>query len=303
MVLKDLMERPEPRRVPSNGLMITEEENLLNFCKQMIKKRVFQGSYQERRYVEHLKGYRDLVVLHSKENDLKIDLRYIKNRVYNFYNNDNHWVGISLPETIGAPAGLCIWTEIDNLAFGEYWFQIRSIRFKTNEVIIKLKALHPITANTSGSAHEENSDTTLSPQNLYILFRAWKRSISESIMWFLSKEINKDNILALLRFTGVLLLSLMTGSLEMIKFLGVFVIRFLAEMRNLLRVASPIILKIIDLLNKIIGGLFILLAMVWKDIVSSIKGKEYQKKLPRNTSYQPILENYYTTKPNNKNRL
>lgn len=49
---------------------------------------------------------------------------------------------VSGPETIGAPAaGHCLWTKLQDVAFGFYWFQIRQIRFEDSAVEVRLKVI------------------------------------------------------------------------------------------------------------------------------------------------------------------
>jgi len=48
------------RQIPRHAMAmeLTEEQELQIFVKQMLKKRIFLGHYQERRYVESLGSYR-----------------------------------------------------------------------------------------------------------------------------------------------------------------------------------------------------------------------------------------------------
>lgn len=279
-----------------SGQRSQEEENLVIFCKQMLKTRVFKGSYQERRYVESLQGYRDLIVLDSCEHELKNDLKYIHHRISNFYRNPELWLGVTLPDMVGAPAGTCIWTDVEGNPFGKYWFQIRTIRFRTNEVYIKVKPLRSVsgdalsTGNVGSQAENDHNISMegLTKENIVNLLLSWKRAISTGLMNFLWNDINRENIVAAIRFTFLLFLSILAGSFELIKHLGVFSIRFFAEARLLLHTATPIILKIIELLGKVIGGFYILIAMIWRDLTGS-RAREVPRGLapPRN-QYQAI---------------
>lgn len=108
-------------------------------CKQIIKNRVFLGHYQEKRYVERLKTYKDLVVLNSNEKSFCDDIDLVFKRIQKQINDDNDnganndvsvWLGFTAPNVIGAPAaGYCIWSKLNesesNVAFGQYWFQVR----------------------------------------------------------------------------------------------------------------------------------------------------------------------------------
>lgn len=43
---------------------------------------------------------------------------------------------------IGAPAaGHCLWTKLQDVAFGFYWFQVRQIRIEDREIHLRLKVI------------------------------------------------------------------------------------------------------------------------------------------------------------------
>lgn len=248
-------------------------------CKQMLKNRIFLGHYQEKRHVSSISSYRDLIVVNNTERDLKKLLDSIKLRI-RFYNPES-WIGITDSKMVGTPAGHCLWTEIEELPFGQYWFQIKSIKFRNNEVLLKIKSVR---AMESGDQNEdnrktlidENSDINQIADNFKDLLLKWKDSTRTYILHFLSTEINKENIINTIKFTSLLLLSLVTGTFHGIKFLGVFTIRFMAEFTKFIHVATPIFFGIIEFFNKIVGGFYILLAMVWKDSTGKSRGNDMQ---------------------------
>lgn len=51
------------------------------------------------------------------------------------------WVGITEPSFPGAPSGYCLWVKIKNLPFGQYWFQIRQVKFEEGEIFLRLKSI------------------------------------------------------------------------------------------------------------------------------------------------------------------
>lgn len=102
---------------------------------------MFLGHYQEKRYVERLKTYKDLVVLNSTEKTFRDDIELVYKRIQKQINDDSVdgekndagvWLGFTSPDVIGAPAGHCIWTKLNEsestVAFGQYWFQVRIIQ-------------------------------------------------------------------------------------------------------------------------------------------------------------------------------
>ncbi|XP_075146685.1 uncharacterized protein LOC142221054 [Haematobia irritans] len=275
---------------------------LQSLCKQILKSRLFRGFYEERRYVDNVSGYRDIISLHRSEKELSKLLRDIRDKLAMFYSQQNPdmWIGVSSGALGGFspnPSALetFIWAEMDDLAFGQYWFSIKSLRFRENEVIVKLKTVRPVDAEemaekwTKSSSRErrtteatsDSSSQTTQPdsttkatdesevnlQDFAEIFHQWRASIKQTIYDFMSKDISKENILGVLKFIGLLIVSLISGALVGTKFLGNFTLRFMFELSRLTHVLTPIIFKIIDVFNKIVGGFYLLLAMIWKDAV------------------------------------
>lgn len=243
----------------------------------MLKNRIFLGHYQEKRHVSSISAYRDLIVLNNTERDLKKLLDSIKLRI-GFYNPDA-WIGITDSKMVGTPAGHCLWTEIDELPFGQYWFQIKSIKFRDNEVYLKIKSVRAMETGdqkVETKLIDDSSDINQVAANFKELLLQWRDSTRNHFLHFLSNDITKENIINTIKFSSLLLLSLVTGAFHGIKFLGVFTIRFMAEFTRFIHVATPIFFGIIEFFNKIVGGFYILLAMVWKDSTGKSRGNDMQ---------------------------
>lgn len=83
-----------------------------------------------------LRTYKDLVILSMDEKAFRQDVETVFKRiqtqmVHKRDGNDvtgNVWLGFTGPAVIGAPAGYCVWTKLDEtestLAFGQYWFLV-----------------------------------------------------------------------------------------------------------------------------------------------------------------------------------
>lgn len=120
-------------------------------CKQLLKSRLFRGFYEVRYYVTDIQSYRDIVSLHCFEKNLEKLLKSVRFRLLQYYElkEPKLWIGLTMNPISGVAHQLqasdtFIWTELDDLAFGEYWFSIRTVRFRDNEVILKLKVIRPV---------------------------------------------------------------------------------------------------------------------------------------------------------------
>lgn len=281
------------------------------FAEQMLMNRIFMGDYQEKRYVDKLNTYKDLIVLNRQEKILCDDLTKVKNLILN--ENPTTWFGYTSPTDIGAPAVYCIWTTLDNtnvaqagggalpentsVGFGEYWFQIEGIHFGMNTLEIQTKILRPIEPNAAISIGPTIS--TLTQQALEVdstkiqqyiqenivdvdwiqLMQQWKMSINQMAYRFIATEITWHNFMNCLKILGLMTMAFFKCSCQFVHSLGEFTIRLIVELNKLLKTATPIILACLNLFNKIIGGLYILLAMIWRDLFGgdSRNRKEHER--------------------------
>lgn len=290
--------------------------NLKIYAKQMLKNRIFLGNYIEKHFVDKLQIYKDLVQLNKSENILIDDITKVLQRIQNFYNcnkqlSDNIWIGYTNPNMIGSPLmGHCIWTTFDNdnndiLPFGQYWFQIKSIKFTDQSIEIELKTLRSVgeTFSTtsfiadSGNVIEYLNDT-FTNVNWKELLISWRQAINQNAFRFLSEEVTIENIKKCIRLIGLMIVLIFSGLLQLTKYLGEFTLRFIQEFTKFIHVATPIMITIVNTMGKIVGGLYILLAMMWRDAFGG--GGRGQAppnfnitqttRMPYN---QPILQNKY----------
>ncbi|XP_055902756.1 uncharacterized protein LOC129938942 [Eupeodes corollae] len=268
--------RYSPARCTSNP----QEEALLLFCKQMLRSKLFTGVYKERCYIDAVNDYRDQIIINRNEKDLKAILEDIETRLRQFYATKSSpmWIGISSTYSSSSAAGTaadtCIWVELDELAFDQYWFSIKSVRMRENEIIIKLKPIRPVEVESVevGSSYSKSPEELGKPidsigvQDFIQLIMGWGTSTKRIIYEFMSNDISKENLAAVIKFLILISISLLSFSIEAIRFLGIFSIRFMMEFRRILAVSTPIMLRIIDLCGKIVGGFYILIAMIWRDV-------------------------------------
>lgn len=280
-----------------NKAIPTNRNDAHAFAEQMLLNRIFMGEFQEKRYVNKLNTYKDLIVLNRQEKILCDDLTTVKNRIS--MEMPTTWFGYTTPLDVDAPAVNCIWTtlndandlqtgdalpKIASVSFGEYWFQIKGIHFVMNGMEIQTTILRPIEPNASISIGPTISsltqqvlevDTTKIQQyvqenivdvNWLQLFQQWRVSINQMAYQFISTEITWNNFMNCIKLFGVFVVALLKWSCQFVHSLGEFTIRLITELNKLLKTSTPIILATINLFSKIFGGLYILLAMIWRDL-------------------------------------
>lgn len=303
---------------PTQPSYTASTKNMQTFCKQMLKTRIFLGNFREKRYVSNLNVYRDIIVISPNETEFCHDMAIVRNRITHFQAKPI-WTGYTSTTLDGvlSPASHCIWTDLDaNIPFGNYWFQVKTIRFKDDETMIKVKMLRPlrsasnemdnqmptfsssINGNSSSSEQQQQHTTDDNDSmdhslpestmriagNFWELFQMWCEDLHKSILRGLSAHCNVQNTIYCVKYMTVLIAALLTSSLYAVKHLGFFTLHFMAQSRELIRVLTPIIMGLLDLLTKLIGGFFILLAMIWRDCVG---GGQSAKRSP--SAYQSIM--------------
>lgn len=313
--------------------MPPEELAMQSLTKQLYKSRLFRGVYLERCFVEQLGGYRDVIALQCSEKDLEKQLLASTMQLQMFYQRlvPNMWVGIT-KGSVGSykhtanPYQLdtCVWTELNDLAFGEYWFSIKSLRFRSNEVQLKLKMIREVEPDTLSTSRRSlslkkssprrsipngdgsdslivasSAETTVSedqPPDIGLsdflkVLQQWRQSIITTTYEFIANDVNKRNIMSTIRFLGLLIFSVVSGAIVALRFMGIFSVRFLFEVSRFTHTATPIIFKIIEFVNKIVGAFFILLTMIWKDLVVNRGGSIPKEQLEPHNRFKSITYN------------
>lgn len=325
---------PRSVAMPPGGIGIArfmppEELAMQSLTKQLYKSRLFRGVYLERCFVDQVGGYRDVVALQCSERDLEKQLLTTTTQLQMFYQRfvPNMWVGItngSVGTHIHTPnpyqLDTCVWTELNDLAFGEYWFSIKSLRFRSNEVQFKLKMIREVepdtlpttrrslplkklsprrslaagdgpavsTASADGAIVGEHQPPTVGFSDFLKVLQQWRHSTITTIYEFMANDVNKRNIMSTIRFLGLLLLSLVSGAAIALRFIGIFAVRFLFELSRFTHTATPIVFKLIEFVNKIVGAFFILLTMIWKDLVVNRGGSVPKQQLEPNNRFKSI---------------
>lgn len=76
--------------------------------------------------------------------------------------------------------------------------------------------------------------------------------------------LTRQNLILALKLMFALIIAIITVMLAFIRNLGEYFLRLIRELSLFINVSTPIILQCIDMVTKTIGGLYILLAMMWR---------------------------------------
>ncbi|XP_026748930.2 uncharacterized protein LOC113509724 [Galleria mellonella] len=242
----------------------TDTTKIKNYVKDLLKSRIFLGRYIERRLIDQHIGYRDVVVISAAETELKRDLLEGLQKLRHVCST--HWIGITDREILGQGlSGICLWTEIENQPFGPFWFQIKTIKFREQEVIVLLKCIRHISDAflelepiLTGAAKKQKEINDSAPENIP-LSETYKEIIAN-----LKNALSISNVKEFFTFLFAFIIAVFTGSTAFINFLGNFVLALIREMSILIKNSTPMFLGMLDFFSKIVGGFYILLAMFFK---------------------------------------
>lgn len=239
-----------------------DEKRVQIFAKQMLSGRLFMGAFQEKRYVESLNNYRDVICISREEQELIHDITVVKQRIDDLYPG-NHWVGITSPDMAGAPASYSVWVELpEDVTFGAYWFRIRKLKFRQNEVCLRVKIVRAINHDAnhqSGDAEEVFSNNTFSSEDI---LNNVKQNINEKLHYFLKNVTTFSNFKESIKFLFMLLATLITCLFEILKHLSEFLLKFMNEFSKFLKSSAPIFQIFANLIDRLFRTLCMLIAVL-----------------------------------------
>lgn len=242
------------------------ERNVRYFATQMLKTRMFIGQFQERRRVEPLQAYRDVIVIDKSEFDLIKDVESVRRRLRGYYQSSNYWIGLTDPQFVGAPHGHCVWIEPTEKALGNYWFRIKGVKFRRNEVVLRVKVLRPVT--TQNGVPEESFENNVTKWLENFSWETTSENVKiyflEYVTWVFRNVLTASNIKEAITFLGVFVVTSLALSVKGVKFLMEFLLKFMREASYFVESSTPVMIAVLNLIGKAIGGFYLLIVMLFK---------------------------------------
>lgn len=274
----------------STGAKLSPVDSIVKHLRDRLLGELFSGWYTERRYIEAVERYRDVVLVDSVEDKVIRQARYAIRKSGKIL-AENSFVGLTVEE------GECrIYLSLGpgnsrgeaNHAFGHYWFQIRGISFLQGlgfsiEVAVirsyvasdqencwrckqraKLEEppASPVKIDSVGAALSDMK-TRLMSVSKGLLSEAWDPS-----SWWSSLRalVTPSNIVSFSKFIVILVLAAFTGLLAGCKQMASWSLRVIHELAFLVDRSTPFALGALNILSKVMGGFYLLLAMIWRDV-------------------------------------
>lgn len=230
------------------------EDRNLKLCKKLLKLKTFSGSFKEKRLCKDILEYRD--VINVIDSNFSIDLQL----ALELLDEQEKFVGIVFSQS--SSEKISLWTILDNEEpFGDYYFQVRSIKVTDKEVYLKLKVVDEYNNHSSKnkSSLEDFDITKIDWQNISVT-KISQDTANVIIAWILSLRLDWPSVKSAIQFVGFLVVFVFTELPNIVRFIGDFTIRVFREFNNFIHVCTPIFLSIINLIGKMYGGLLILIS-------------------------------------------
>ncbi|XP_058807714.1 uncharacterized protein LOC131673616 [Phymastichus coffea] len=211
----------------------------------LIQNKIFLGRYTEKRYVESLQSYRDIIVIESSE-DIIPNLMKSK-EILETYSNKK-WIGISRDLQNSESNDCLIWTYVNNVPIGKHWFQLSAIRFESREILLEIQHIQPYRLPDKSILCSDDPDFP-------------KFDINQIFTY--------ENVCEAIKFSAIVFMALFTFAVEAVKFVLKWSIELSYVIVNLVHVCTPICLGMLEFLTKCVGGFYWMVYVIFRGTPST----------------------------------
>ncbi|XP_037074265.1 uncharacterized protein LOC119095521 [Pollicipes pollicipes] len=235
----------------------------LLFIKERLQWTVFSAEYRERRHLDFLKSYRDVLIIDQVEKGaIKIFKEVIKHCKKEM--DEDVWIGIKK-----SLEGLSLFVELpEGTPFGHYWFLVRSVKYRSSDGLeLRIKVLREVCPSDAPSSSDQAAaGRPLSDWSRDDLLR-WLSAKFSALPWsdgaaVVRQVFSARTVRDALRFVSVLFLLLVSC----FKDAHVWLLKFVDAAGVFVQRSTPLATALLQFCLKVVGGFYILLARVWADL-------------------------------------
>ncbi|XP_023349638.1 uncharacterized protein LOC111718309 [Eurytemora carolleeae] len=300
-------------------------DSILKHLRDGLCGQVFSGWYTERRFIDPIERYKDVLVVDQGETPIVKQVRYAIRKSAKVL-GENTFIGFSYQkdeDECKIFVNLGSSSSVAQYPFGHFWFQIRQIIFLpnvgfccdiyvlrqflvsdeqscwrcrqrelnvSNQPPVKLDSLGATLQDIRSregvlqdicSRVSQLSVSNQPPVKLDSLratlqdIRSRVEGVVSQILeehWHPTQSLNNvlpylsyENAVKLGRLCCVLLMAMLAGILSGLKLGANFMLRTLHELAFLVERSTPLALGTMNILSKLVGGFYLLVAMIWRD--------------------------------------
>lgn len=247
----------------------------LEYIEQQLCGRIFSGWVEERRWVDTVHAYRDVIEVDEWEVEMNQHLNAIITSIPGVHEGTK-WINLTPP---GESPCYCLWVLLPAPPIpGHYWYTITGVhlepQFGLRLLVKEIRRIHEHDGETDIARRRRHqmkslTDSGTSFQTLREQFQEWVNQacqLSFSAVWCtLSSTVTLGNIKEVFRFVAVLVMTLVIGLFSFWRDTHNLGLRYIREVGIFLRNITPFLQSLLAFIEKLIGGMYLLIAMVYRD--------------------------------------
>ncbi|XP_050725974.1 uncharacterized protein LOC127003407 isoform X1 [Eriocheir sinensis] len=247
----------------------------LEYIEERLRGRIFSGWVEERQWVESVGGYRDVIEVDEWEVEMNQQLQTIISSIPGVQDG-TRWINITPPDK--SPY-YRLWVLLEAPPTpGHYWYTVTGTRVQPQFGLMisvkEIRSIHPydgelaearrkrMKKKAKGGAQSELESVSEVLQDFADQFTSLRPA---TILSTITSAISLSNIKETIRFITVLLMTLVIGLVTFLRESHVVGLRFVREAGIFVHNATPFLQTVLGFFEKIVGGLYLLVAMVYRD--------------------------------------
>ncbi|XP_063614204.1 uncharacterized protein LOC134787373 [Penaeus indicus] len=273
----------------------------LKYIEDCLKWHIFSGWVEERKWIENLGNYRDIIEIDEWETNINKNLRYIIKKIPGVQESTK-WINITPPSVV--QPSYCLWVLLEEAPIpGHYWFVITSVGvqslFGLKISLRIIRSIHPQDyeeAETRSTRRKQlaSGEPGKEIQAISQQFADWwdqAQQLNFALVWSaIATTLTLSNIRDALRFLTIVIVTLTVGLVTFLRESHHVVLRIVHEAGLFLHNVTPFLQSVISFMEKIMGGIYLVLAVMYKDWRRSSAPPPQSFQGPRQAPF-PIMPN------------
>jgi len=261
-------------------------DSILKHLREKLCGQIFSGWYTERRYVDSVERYRDLIVVDQGENVIIKQVKYAIRKSRKVL-GDNTYIGLVIAdEECRLFVNLGASTSVAQYPFGHFWFQVRNVSFLPNlgfnlELVVIRQFMKSDDESCWRCRQRQLESTNQAPVKLDSLGSALEDAFNrigetcskalteywhpKQVVGNVTPLLKTQNLVSLVKTVCVLVMVMFTAIVSGLKHGANFALKTLHELAFLVERSTPLALGTLNILSKVVGGFYLLVAMIWRD--------------------------------------
>ncbi|CAL4124739.1 unnamed protein product, partial [Meganyctiphanes norvegica] len=249
----------------------------VEYIQQNLGGQIFSGWIEERKWIDSIGGYRDVVQVDEWEIEINRHIKAITTSIPGV-TEGTKWINVTGPSE--KEPCCCLWVLMPAPPTpGHYWFQVANITveplFGLRIFLRMIRNIHAHDGETKEARQRRRELLTKNTPEAVVegfgqQVELWVDKIRstdlKAVLATVGKTLTFHNIKETIRFTIVLLVTIVVGLVHFGKEAWFFSVRFMHEAGVFMRNVTPFFQSLLRFVEKLIGGFYVLVAMVYRDI-------------------------------------